>query len=374
MEFVPVNEPLFDGNEKAYLSECIESGWVSSEGPFVQKFEEAFATKVNRKYGITVSNGTVALELAMQVLDIEKGSEVIMPTFTIISCALAVIRAGLVPVLIDSDINTWNMDVAQIEESITSKTKAIMVVHIYGLPVDMDPVIKIAKKYNLKIIEDAAEMHGQTYKGLPCGSFGDISVFSFYPNKHITTGEGGIILTNDFEIAKRCKNMRNLCHSEEKRFVHHELGYNYRMTNLQAALGLAQLEKLDEHIELKRKMGMWYTEFLSDFGGITLPVRKTEYADNIYWVFGVLLEDHLKMSVEYIMTMLKKDNIGTRPFFYPMHMQPVFKKMNLFPNRIYPVAEYLTNRGFYLPSGLGTINHEQISHISNALKTTLMRG
>ena len=209
MDFIPVNEPLLNGNEKKYLCECIDTGWISSEGPFVKEFEQKMSASVNRKYGIAVSNGTAALEVACQALGITQGDEVIMPTFTIISCAMAVTKLGAIPVLVDSDIDNWNMKVDEIEKKITSKTKAIMMVHIYGLPVMVDKVLELAKKYNLKVIEDAAEMHGQTYNGKPCGSFGDISTFSFYPNKHVTTGEGGMVVTDDENLAQRCRMLRN---------------------------------------------------------------------------------------------------------------------------------------------------------------------
>ena len=210
MAAVPVNEPLLNGNEKRYLAECIESGWISSEGPFVKRFEEAIGERVNRRFGIAVCNGSFALDAAVAALKIQPGDEVIMPTFTIISCASAVVRAGAVPILVDSNPQTWCMDVNQIEEKITPQTRAIMAVHIYGLPVDMDVVISLAKKYGLWVIEDAAEAHGLLYKDKPCGSFGDISTFSFYPNKHVTTGEGGMVLTNDSAVARRCTLLRNL--------------------------------------------------------------------------------------------------------------------------------------------------------------------
>ncbi len=246
-EPIPVNTPLLKGNELKYVTECIETGWISSEGPFITKFEENFSTYIGCKYGVAVSNGSAALDVVIRALNIGPGDEVIMPAFTIISPAQSVVSEGATPVLVDSDINTWNMDVSQIEAKITPKTKAILVVHIYGLPVDMDPILALAKKHNLKVIEDAAEVHGQTYKGKMCGSFADISIFSFYPNKHITTGEGGMILTNDKALAERCKKLRNLCFEPNgPRFVHYELGWNYRMTNLQAALGLAQLEQIDK--------------------------------------------------------------------------------------------------------------------------------
>jgi perosamine synthetase len=211
MSFVPVNEPLLDGNEEKYVVECIRTGWISSEGPFIKKFEEQFAAKMGRKYGIAVCNGSVAIDAAIAALNIAQGDEVIMPTFTIISCAAAIVRAGAVPVLVDADPVTWNMDVNQIESRITARTKAIMIVHIFGLPVDMRPILELADKHGLKVIEDAAEMHGQTYNQQPCGSFGDVSTFSFYPNKHITTGEGGMIVTDDASIAERCRSLRNLC-------------------------------------------------------------------------------------------------------------------------------------------------------------------
>jgi perosamine synthetase len=262
---IPVNEPLLNGNEKKYLNQCIDTGWISSEGPFVEQLEQKFAARVGRKYGIAVSNGSVALDAAVAALEIGKGDEVILPTFTIISCAAAIVRAGAIPVVVDCDRNTWNMDVSQIEAKITSRTKAIMVVHIYGLPVDMEPVLALADKYGLYVIEDAAEVHGQTYKGIPCGSFGNISTFSFYPNKHITTGEGGMLLTDDEQLAQRCRSLRNLCFQPQKRFVHEELGWNMRMSNLQAAIGVAQLERLDEFIARKRRMGQVYTELLAGF-------------------------------------------------------------------------------------------------------------
>jgi perosamine synthetase len=366
---IPVNEPLLNGNEKKYLNECIDTGWISSEGPFVKKFEEEFALKTQRKHGVAVCNGTAALEIAIESLGITEGDEVIMPAFTIISCASAIIKSGAIPVLVDSDLETWNMDVSQIESKITSKTKAIMVVHIYGLTVDMDSVLAIAKKHSLKIIEDAAEAHGQTYKGKPCGSFGDVSVFSFYPNKLITTGEGGMVLTDDDSIADHLRSLRNLCFTVQKRFVHEELGWNMRMTNLQAAIGLAQLERWDESIARKREIGKLYTVLLKDEKGLSLPISKTDYSDNIYWVFGFLLKDE-NNSAELVMKKLGEKGIGTRPFFYPMHLQPVLKRMGLFENEVYPNAEKMYHYGLYLPSGLALTN-EQIHEVVKSLKAIL---
>lgn len=367
---IPVNEPLLDGNEKKYLMECIDTGWISSEGPFVKEFEEKFSAKVGRKYGIAVSNGSAALDVAVAALELKEGDEVIMPTFTIISCANAVIRAGAIPVLVDSDPYTWNMDVKQIESKITPKTRAIMVVHIYGLPVDMNPVIKLARKYGLKIIEDAAEAHGQTYNGKPCGSFGDISAFSFYANKHITTGEGGMVVTDDEELAERCRSLRNLCFQANRRYVHEEIGWNFRITNLQAAVGLAQLERLDEFAKKKREMGKYYTEKLKNIECIQLPLERTAYADNIYWVYGIVLNDEIEINSEEIMERLKEKKIGTRSFFYPMHEQPVFHKMGLFENENYPVAERLARKGFYIPSGLA-LTREQMDEVVKVIREEL---
>jgi len=369
-DFIPVNEPLLNGNEKKYLNECIDTGWISSEGPFVKRFEDSFAKKVNRKYGIAVANGTAALDIAVEALGIGEGDEVILPTFTIISCIHQIIRSGATPVLVDSDPNTWNMDISQIEEKITIKTKAIMVVHIYGLPVDIDPILELAIKYNLKIIEDAAEMIGQSYKGNPCGSFGDLSTFSFYPNKHITTGEGGMVLTDDEELAEKCRSMRNLCFQRKQRFVHDKLGWNYRMTNLQAALGLAQLEQLESFVDKKRTIGKTYTKLLKGIKEIQLPLEKTDYAENIYWVYGIVLKDDIPFDAKEAMQKLGKQGIGTRPFFWPMHLQPVLLNKGLFKGEQYPVAERISRRGFYIPSGLA-LNNSEIEKITKVLKNIL---
>lgn len=370
-EFIPVNKPLLNGNEKKYLMECIDTGWISSEGPFIKQFEERFAEKIGKKYGVSVCNGTVALDVAILALGIGPGDEVILPTFTIISCASAIIKSGAKPVLVDSDPRTWNMDVTKIEEKITSRTKAIMTVHIYGLPVDMDPIIALSKKYKLKIIEDNAEEIGQTYRGRMLGSIGDLSTFSFYSNKHITTGEGGMILTDEEEIANRCRSLKNLCFKPEKRFVHDEIGFNYRLTNVQAALGVAQLERLDEFVVIKKKIGKMYNEMLS-LVDVELPLEKTDYAENIYWVYGLVLGDSISMDATEVIRSLEKLGIGTRPFFYPMHLQPIFRKIGLFKDESYPVAERLAKRGFYIPGGMG-ITDVQIRIVAEKLNTFFNR-
>lgn len=370
--FIPVNEPLLNGNEKKYLCECIDTGWISSEGPFVKKFEQKMSATVNRKYGIAVSNGTAALEVAVQALGIKEGDEVIMPTFTIISCAMAVTKVGAVPVLVDSDLHTWNMNTREIEAKITPRTKAIMIVHLYGLPVEVDKVLALAAKYNLKVIEDAAEMHGQTYNGKPCGSFGDISTFSFYPNKHITTGEGGMVVTDDEELAERCMMLRNLCFRKDVRYVHDEISDNYRFTNLQAAVGLAQLERLEEFVEKKRWIGRYYTERLQNTEGLILPIDKMPYADNIYWVYGVVLDKDIKADNKTLQNLLAEEGIGSRTFFWCMHEQPVYQKQGLFVSETYPDAEYLARKGFYIPSGLA-LTEEQMDRVVTGIKNVMSK-
>jgi perosamine synthetase len=281
-----------------------------------------------------------------------------------------VVRAGLVPVVVDCDPATWNMTADAVEAAITPKTRAIMLVHIYGLPVDLDRILALARKHDLRVIEDAAEMHGQTYRGQPCGSFGDLSTFSFYPNKHITTGEGGMIVTDDDRMADRMRSLRNLCFQPQQRFVHEEFGWNARMTNLQAALGVAQTERLEQMIEIKRSTGRRYDELLEDVELIQRPVARTNYADNIYWVYGVVLNDKVGFDAKEAMRRLAEKGIGTRPFFWCMHEQPVLRKAGLFAGDKHPHAERIARRGFYLPSGLA-LTDDQIERSARALKEIL---
>jgi len=365
-DFIPVNTPLLNGNEKKYLSECIDTGWISSEGPFVERFEKLFAEKVGRKHGVAVTNGTSAIDAVVEALGITVGDEVIVPAFTIISCVIQIVRASAIPVLVDCDPVTFNMDVSQIEAKITSRTKAIMVVHIYGLPVDMDPILALAKKHGLFIIEDTSEVIGLTYFGKPCGSFGEISTFSFYPNKHITTGEGGMIATDNDQLADECRSLRNLCFQPKKRFVHERLGWNLRMTNLQAAVGVAQLERLDEFVERKRAMGRRYNELLAGMPGVQLPLAKTDAAENIYWVYSLVLSDSKGINAEEAMQQLATKGIGCRPFFCPMHQQPVLRELGLFEGETYPVAERLYQQGFYIPSGMA-LTDEKIELVAKAI-------
>lgn len=373
---IPVNEPLLDGNEGRYLQECISSGWISSEGPFVERFEAEMASRTGRRFAVAVTNGTAALELALASLQLEPGDMVVLPTFCIISCAAAVVRNGCLPLFVDADPLTWNLDVGklaelleiQIEKKGNRRIKAIMAVHTYGLPVDMDPLLALANRYGLKVIEDAAEMLGQSCRGRACGSFGEVSIFSFYPNKLVTTGEGGMVLTDEPLLAERCRSLRNLCFQPGRRFVHEELGYNFRMSNLQAALGVAQLERLDRFIKLKRSMGARYDSLLAGCDALQLPLVKTEYADNIYWVYGIVLGDEVAIDAAGMMARLAARGIATRPFFWPMHEQPVFRRMGLLAESSgsYPAAERLARRGLYLPSGLA-LTDGQIDEVAAAV-------
>jgi len=357
--FIPVSEPMLHGRELDYLSQCIKSGWISADGAFVRNLEDEVSAYTGRQFGISVSSGSAALEVAIAALDFKEGDEIIVPTHTIISCVSPLVRRNICPVLVDSDLATWNMNIQQIEEKITSRTKAIMVVHTYGLPIDMDPVRSLATKHELTIVEDAAQSIGLTYKGKPCGSFGDISTLSFYSNKHVTTGEGGMILCDDSALADRSRSFRNLCFQENRRFVHHDLGWNYRMSNLHAAVGLAQLEIISEHLKRKRRIGIYYRKLLSEIPGIILPPEDKPYSDNYFWVFGIILAKQLNMDATTLMAELKEEGIGTRPFFWPMHEQPIFQKMSLFTDESYPVAELMGRRGLYLPSGPTLTKHEQ---------------
>jgi len=366
---IPLNEPLLTGREKDLLSECIESGWISSDGPFVEKFERDFASYIGADYGVAVCNGTAALETALFAAGVKKRDEIIMPSFTIISCALAAIRLGAVPVLVDAEPDTWNMDTKQIEARITPRTKVIMPVHIYGHPVDMEPVIDIAKRHNLLVIEDAAEAHGAEYKKKKCGSIGNIAAFSFYANKIITTGEGGMVVTSDRTAAERAKSYRNLCFQPERRFYHTELGNNYRMTNLQAAIGVAQMERIEEFIHIKRRMGEYYQKKLSTIKGIKTQMEKP-WAKTVYWMYCVELDQSLGINADEMMRRLGEKGIGTRPFFLGLHEQPALHKLGLFKNERYPVTERIARYGLYLPSGLA-LTEKQLDEVAASVSEVI---
>ncbi|HEV8370752.1 MAG TPA: DegT/DnrJ/EryC1/StrS family aminotransferase [Pyrinomonadaceae bacterium] len=363
---IPVNEPLLNEQTRRYVDECIATGWVSSEGRFITAFEESWAHYCAMNYGVAVSSGTTALELAVSCLELDPGDEVIMPTFTIISCALAILRAGLKPVLVDSDPRTWCLDVKAVAEKVTSRTRAIMPVHMYGHPAEMDPLLDLANKYDLFIIEDAAESHGAKYRGRIVGGIGDLSCFSFYANKIITTGEGGMVLAKRPEHSERLRSLRNLCFRPERRFHHTHAGHNYRLTNIQAAVGLSQVEAIEEHLRRKRWMGQAYNEQLAGIPQIALPVEEP-WAMNVYWMYGLVLNDDVPYDSAELARRLRAKGVDTRPFFLGMHEQPVFRQQGLFLDESYPVSERLATHGLYLPSGLA-LTESQLSRVCDAVK------
>jgi len=373
-----VNEPVLGERELEYITECVRSGWISSAGDYIEQFEERWSDYCGRRYGVAVSNGTVALQLALACLELEPGDEVIMPTFTIISCALAALYNGAVPVLVDADPRTWCMDVDQLKRKLTPRTRAILAVPIYGHPVDMDPVLELAREHDLAVVEDAAEAHGAEYLSgrdgdsatwCRCGSFGVMSCFSFYANKLVTTGEGGMIVTDDPQVAARAKSLRNLAFQPDRRFHHEELGFNFRLTNVQAALGVAQLERMDEIVARKRWIGKEYTRRLKGLDSLQLPVEE-EWARNVYWMYGIVLSEHAGMDGAKFAGALAERGIETRPFFLGMHEQPVLRRRGLFADDRYPVAEGLARRGLYLPSGLG-LTERQLDRVVNTVREVL---
>ena len=383
---IPVNEPIIGEKEFEYVTECLRSGWISSAGRFIEEFEKRWAAYCGMKYGIAMSNGTTALQTAVGCLKLKPGDKIIIPTFTIISCALAVIYNQCIPVLVDCEPDTWCMNIEQVKQEVEKnyrtgdgRIKAIMPVHIYGHPVDMDPINELAERYALYVVEDAAEVHGAEYLSCRngkkptwkrCGGLGHISTFSFYANKLITTGEGGMVLTNDRELAENARSLRNLCFRPDRRFYHTELGNNFRMTNLQAAIGVAQLERMEEIIAKKRWLGQAYTERLRDIPCLQLPLEKT-WAKQVYWMYGVVLNESTGMDVVAFASQLKDQGVETRPFFLGMHEQPVFQTMNLFLNERYPIAEYISRQGLYLPSGLA-LTELQLDKICKIIKGLLL--
>jgi len=369
-KFIPVNTPLINQSDAKEVYRAVKSGWVSSEGPKVKEFENKLAKWVNRKYACSVSSGTAALEIAVKSLNLKKNDEIIMPAFTIISNAIAIIKSLAKPVLVDVDIDTWNIRIEDIEKKITSKTKCLMLPHIYGLPNDMDKILKIVKKHRLYLIEDAAEVIGQKYKNKLCGSFGDISIFSFYANKHITTGEGGMLFTNNPKLHNLFKDLRNLCFGIKNKFNHSGIGWNYRFTNIQATLGLNQLKRINKIIKRKYKIGQYYYENLKNNSNIILQKNKTSFAKNIYWVFGIVIKKNSKITAKEIQKKLLKRNIQTRPFFWPMHQQDILKKKGLFKGVKLKNSEFISKNGFYLPSGLGLKNQE-LKYIIKTLNSIL---
>lgn len=373
-----MNEPKLGPRELEYVTECIETGWVSSAGRFIGEFESGWAAYCGRRHGIAVSNGSTALQIAVAALGLEPGDEVILPTFTIVSCVTAVLAGGAVPVLVDAEPETWTMDVAQLESRITSRTRAVMPVHIYGHPVDMDPVRELAERHGLAIVEDAAEAHGAEYlsvradgeaKWRRCGGFGEVSCFSFYANKLVTTGEGGMVLTDDDRLAQRLRSLRNLCFRPDRRFYHEELGFNFRLTNIQAALGVAQLERIDKIVRRKREIAAVYSAGLAGIRGLLLPPEEP-WARSVFWMYGVVLDEARRLDAAALAERLLERGVETRPFFLGMHEQPALQRLGLFRDERHPVAERLARQGLYLPSGLA-LTDEQVETVCAAVREAL---
>lgn len=368
-QFIPVCEPFLDGNELNYIIDATKTGWISSSGKYVQLFEEKFAEYCGARYGVAVCNGTVALHLALVALGIKKGDEVIIPDFTMIASAFAVCYTGAKPVFVDAEEESWNIDPEKIEEKITSRTKAIMPVSIFGHPCDMDAINEIAEDRNLKVIEDAAESHGAEYKGKKTGNLADITAFSFYANKNLTTGEGGMVVTNDEQLYKKALYHKNLCFPLDapREYTHHDIGFNYRMSNLHAAIGLAQIEKADTYRGMRIHNGELYQKYLKDIPGIKLQ-KTQDNVIHVHWMNGILVNS-LKYghTREELMIHLKENTIDTRLFFTGMHKQPSLLKFGCSGKGMYPVTENLGNHGFYLPSA-SNLKEEQIKFICNIIK------
>lgn len=368
-KFIPVCEPYLAGNEIKYVLDAVETGWISSSGKYIPEFEKAFASYCGVKHGIAVSNGTVALHLALVALGVGKGDEVIIPNFTMIATAFAVCYTGAMPVFVDAEKETWNIDVSKIEEKITERTKVILPVHIYGHPCEMEAINIIAKKFNLKVLEDAAEVHGAEYKGEKCGSLGDIAAFSFFANKIATTGEGGMVVTDDGELAEKCRYYKNLCFpiNGSRNYQHNHIGFNYRMSNLHAALGLAQVEKLDFYVEARIKNNSLYRAFLHDAPGIVFPNDKN-LVKNVYWMNGIVIgKEKFGMSRDELVLKLKEKGIDTRLFFTGMNKQKSLRDFRCNCNDNYQVSDWLSENGFYLPSG-SNLTEAQIRNVCEVIK------
>ena len=363
---IPVFNVSLSSKAKKYVNECLDSGWISEKGPFVDKFSNAFAKYLDIKYAVPTTSGTSALHLAVAAAGIGPGDEVIVTSFTMISPVYAILYTGATPVFVDIQLDTWCMNVDDIEAKITKKTKAILAVHIYGNVIDMDPLIKLAKKYKLLLIEDAAEALGSEYKDRKIGTFGDFSCFSFYANKLVTTGEGGMVVTNDAYYHKRLQILKDMAHSPKKRFLHMELAFTYRMTNLQAAIGLAQLEEIAKNLQKKINIAHIYQKMLTPIAGIQLPVEKP-HTKNSYWMFGIVLNKKFGMSRDQMKEKLIKKGIDTRTFFVAMDDQPVLQKMGLINTHKYPNSRFVSRSGCYLPSGFG-ITKRDLKYICETIK------
>lgn len=360
---IPVLEPLLGEDELNNVIEAVKSSWISSQGKFIGEFEEGFANYHQVKHAIATSNGTTALHLALKSLGIGKGDEVIVPTLTFAATANAVLYCNAEPVFVDSHPEYWCMDPDNLEDKVTSRTKAIIPVHLYGHPCDMDPIMDVAEDHHLYVVEDAAEAHGALYKGKKVGTFGDISCYSFYGNKIITTGEGGMCITSDETLESKMRILRDHGMNTNRRYWHDVIGFNYRMTNLQAAIGVAQLQKLDQFIAKKRENASYYHRMLKDLrdDGLISLHPEMPWAKCVYWIYCILIEDEFNLKRDGIINELMKKGIDTRPFFYPITIMKPYKKVSL------PHAEELSRKGLSLPSSLN-LDFEDISKITDTLK------
>lgn len=369
MKNIPVCTPFLNGNENKYVADAMETGWISSAGHYVKDFEEQFAKYCDCNYGVAVCNGTVALHLALTALGIKAGDEVILPDFTMIASAFAICYTGAKPVFVDADKDTWNIDVNKIEEKITPRTKAIMPVHIFGNPCNMDEITKIAKKHNLFIIEDAAEAHGATWNGRKVGSFSDIASFSFFANKNLTTGEGGMVVMRDEKYYDKCRYFKNMCFPLDapRIYEHNDIGFNYRMSNLHAAIGLAQVEKADEYKQMRIKNHELYKKLLADVDGVIFQ-REEQGAINVGWMNTILLNPTVYgHSKEELIAHLKENGVDTRLLFTGLHRQKSLLNFGCDCGGEYPVTDNLTQNGFYLPSA-SNLSEDDIIYVCDLIK------
>lgn len=365
---IPVNEPIITAAAKRYVADVMESGWISSAGKTVDTFERRFAEYLGVKHAVATSSGTTALHLTLATLGIGTGDEVIVPNFTMMATINAVLYTGATPVFVDCEADIYALDPSLIERAITPRTRAIVPVHVYGHSADMHPIQLIAKQHGLWVVEDAAEAHGARYKGQLCGAVGHLAAFSFFANKIISTGEGGMLVTNDDGWAARARQLRNMSHAPEKRFVHTELGFSYRMSSLQAACGLGQLEHIHEFLEKKRWIAARYRARLKDFSQLVLPATRS-WAENVFWMYAVRVADDSPLTRDSVRDQLSACGIETRDFFYPCATQPMMVRYNL-PVGDFPNTDKVSATGFYLPSGLA-VTAEQIDFVCDALANIL---